>query len=72
MLGAPDWKQIARDFHTRYLFWGREEKANYGASKRPWEREAALVATGDWGAMYDLEAPPSSRPLPTPLLPKRQ
>jgi hypothetical protein len=72
MLGATDWKQIARDFHTRYLFWGREEKANYGASKRPWEREAALVATGDWGAMYDLEAPASSQPLPTPLLPKRQ
>jgi hypothetical protein len=57
MLGAPNWKEIARSLHTRYLFWGRNEKTNYAASKRPWEREAALVASGDWGAIYDLESP---------------
>jgi hypothetical protein len=57
MLGAPNWKEIARSFHARYVFWGREEKANYAASKRPWEREAALVANGDWGAIYDVESP---------------
>ena len=71
MMGGPNWKQYASDFHSRYLFWGREEKANYAASKRPWEREAALVATGDWGAIYDLEAPPSAQPPPPPVLPGR-
>jgi len=57
MLGAPNWKEIARSFHARYLFWGRDEKTNYAASKRPWERESTLVASGEWGAIYDLEAP---------------
>jgi hypothetical protein len=63
MMGAPDWKEIARSFRTRYLFWGREEKTNYAASTKPWEREAALVAKGDWGAVYDLEGAPTA---PTP------
>jgi hypothetical protein len=57
MKGAPNWKEIARSLGVRYLFWGREEKLNYPTSTRPWEREAATVATGDWGAVYDLEAP---------------
>jgi hypothetical protein len=72
MMGGPNWQQLARDFHSRYLFWGREEKTNYAASTRPWEHQAALVATGDWGAIYDLESPPSAQPPPPPLLPKRQ
>jgi hypothetical protein len=55
MLGAANWKETARFFQARYLFWGRQEKTNYAASKRPWEQEAKLVATGDWGAIYDLE-----------------
>jgi hypothetical protein len=72
MMGVPNWKDFARDFHTRYLFWGREEKANYAASKRPWERESALVATGEWGAIYDLEKPPTGQPPPPPVLAPRQ
>jgi hypothetical protein len=57
MNGAPGWKETARFFRARYLFWGREEKTHYPQSKRPWERESKLVATGDWGAIYDLESP---------------
>jgi hypothetical protein len=69
MMGAPNWKELARSFHVRYLFWGREEKANYAASKKPWERESAPVATGEWGAIYDLEA---TRPrVPPPLTPRQ-
>ena len=77
MNGAPGWKKIAEDFHTRYVFWGREEKNNYGSSKRPWEQESTLVASGPWGSIYDLEsapAPPSAAaltpppaPIPTPV-----
>ena len=60
MEGAPNWKDLARTLHARYVFWGREEKTNYAASKRPWERESALMASGAWGAIYDIEAPPSA------------
>lgn len=58
--GEPGWRENARSLHARYLFWGREEMANYAQSKRPWEREAALVATGAWGSIYDLESPAGS------------
>jgi hypothetical protein len=57
MQGAANWKETARFFRARYLFWGREEKTNYPQSKRPWEQESKLVAAGSWGAIYDLEAP---------------
>ena len=72
MLGAPNWKDLARSLRARYLFWGRNEKSNYAASTRPWEREAALVASGDWGAIYDLETPRNQpAPTPTPSVPRQ-
>ncbi len=55
MQGAGNWQEIARTLRVRYIFWGREEKINYRASKRPWEATALLVASGQWGAIYDLE-----------------
>ena len=58
MGGAANWRQIARGLQARYLFWGREEKTNYPTSTRPWEKAARLIASGDWGAIYDLESPP--------------
>jgi len=75
MKGAPNWKEIARSLGARYLFWGREEKVKYLTSTRPWEREAALVAVGDWGAVYDLESPrtqPPPAPAATPASTPRQ
>jgi hypothetical protein len=58
MRGEPDWRDQARALGARYLFWGREEKANYGDGTRVWEGETQLVAKGNWGAIYDLEAAP--------------
>lgn len=55
MQGAENWREIAQTLHVRYIFWGREEKTNYAASKRPWEATAPVVASGPWGAIYDLE-----------------
>jgi hypothetical protein len=55
MQGAGNWREIARTLHVRYIFWGREEKTNYAASRRPWEATAPVVASGPWGAIYDLE-----------------
>jgi hypothetical protein len=60
MQGASGWREMARLLDARYLFWGREEKANYPASTRPWEHEAVRVAAGDWGAIYDLSQPPQA------------
>src|SRR5438477_943662 len=61
MQGSADWREIARALRVRYLFWGRKEMINYPASKRPWEATAPLVASGNWGAIYDLE-PTAVRP----------
>jgi hypothetical protein len=61
MQGAQNWREIARILRVRYIFWGREERTNYPASNRPWEATAALVASGSWGAIYDLE--PAAHPL---------
>lgn len=55
MLGAPDWRARAQALQARYLFWGNEEKRAYAASTQPWRGKAAVVASGDWGAIYDLE-----------------
>ena len=55
MQGAGDWRKIARALRVRYIFWGQEEMKNYPSSKRPWEATAPLVASGHWGAIYDLE-----------------
>jgi len=57
MQGAGDWRETARSLRVRYLFWGREEKINYPMSGRPWEKTIAPVASGNWGAIYDLEEP---------------
>jgi hypothetical protein len=72
MQGAPNWKELARTLRARYLFWGREEKQNYATSKRPWEQNAALVASGDWGAIYDLETPRNKvNASPAPSVPRQ-
>ncbi|HLW35258.1 MAG TPA: hypothetical protein VKS98_06330 [Chthoniobacterales bacterium] len=55
MQGGPEWRDLARTLQVHYIFWGREEKANYAASSRPWEKTSPMVASGTWGAIYDLE-----------------
>ena len=54
MQGSENWREIARALHIRYIFWGREETINYPASKQPWKTTATLIASGPWGAIYDL------------------
>ena len=62
MEGAGNWRETARGLRARYLFWGREEKTNYSTSARPWEKVTRLIASGDWGAIYDLEQSPRASP----------
>ena len=54
MNGAANWRDAAKALGVRYIFWGQDEKTNYQSSSRPWEATAFLVASGDWGAIYDL------------------
>jgi hypothetical protein len=61
MRGAPNWRDAAQALGVRYIFWGRDETANYQGSSRPWETTARRVASGDWGAIYDLAPESSSR-----------
>ena len=57
MNGAANWRDAAQSLGVRYIFWGQDEKANYQSSSRPWEATSFLVASGDWGAIYDLAVP---------------
>lgn len=57
MNGAANWRETAQGLGVRYIFWGQDEKTNYQSSSRPWEATAFLVASGDWGAIYDLAQP---------------
>ncbi|HEX4665718.1 MAG TPA: hypothetical protein VH207_03885 [Chthoniobacterales bacterium] len=59
MLGAPGWRERARALRARYLFWGEEEKRAYASSAQPWREQAAVVASGFWGTIYDLERAPA-------------
>jgi hypothetical protein len=61
MRGAPNWRETAQSLGVRYVFWGRDETANYQGSSRPWETTAPRVASGDWGAIYDLSPESPSR-----------
>lgn len=63
MHGAPDWRKAAQQLQTRYLFWGPEETQHYGESPQPWKRSAHQLASGEWGAIYDLEADARGKPL---------
>ncbi len=54
MNGAANWRDAAKALGVRYIFWGQDERTNYQASTRPWEATTFLVASGDWGSIYDL------------------
>ncbi|HZS17625.1 MAG TPA: hypothetical protein VFA51_06805 [Candidatus Udaeobacter sp.] len=61
MRGAPNWRDAAKALGVRYIFWGRDETSNYQGSTRPWETTGHRIASGDWGAIYDLSPESSAR-----------
>jgi hypothetical protein len=60
MNGEPDWRTYADDLQVRYIFWGANEEEAYPDSGQPWKEACLRVAFGDWGAIYDLKAPPAA------------
>lgn len=57
MMGEPGWRVTAAALKVRYLFWGQKETDEYPSSPQPWKGQCAVVASGEWGALYDLERP---------------
>ena len=65
MQGSPNWLDIARNLHVRYIFWGREEELNYQASTQPWKKTSLAVKSGQrWGTIYDLNQAASAAKQP--------
>jgi len=52
--GEPGWEQRARALGVDYLFWGSREQKEYAGSLTPWKGTCSVVATGEWGTLYDL------------------
>ena len=55
MRGEGDYRAEARALGARYVFWGPREQAAFGTSARPWARDGAPVASGEWGALYRVQ-----------------
>jgi hypothetical protein len=56
--GGNGWRELAKGLGARYLFWGAQEMEEYPASTEPWKGTCRVVATGEWGTVYDLESAP--------------
>jgi hypothetical protein len=65
MNGDATWRELAGELDCRYLFWGHNEAEAYPNSSQPWRETTRLLASGEWGAIYDLRSamtPPSASP----------
>ncbi|MEP6669901.1 MAG: hypothetical protein ABJF10_12155 [Chthoniobacter sp.] len=60
MNGEDGWRELADELGARYLFWGRYEDEKYKDSPQPWRLTTRMVASGDWGAIFDLHTPPTT------------
>jgi hypothetical protein len=55
MLGAPGWRDEARALGVSHVYWGPREQRAYARSTQPWRDSGRRVASGAWGALYQLE-----------------
>lgn len=62
MNGEENWRELADKLGARYLFWGRYEDDRYKESPQPWRKTTRMMASGEWGAIFDLHSP--AEPLP--------
>jgi len=58
MRGFPDWRLRAARLGARYLFFGPGERKTWPASYESWRMSATVIASGEWGEIFDLETPP--------------
>ena len=62
MNGGEGWQALAVELGARYLLWGSNEEETYKDSTQPWKQSARLVASGDWGTIFDLQSAPTGGP----------
>jgi hypothetical protein len=55
--GVATWPSLAREFNSRYLFWGPRERDAHPDSTQSWRNQVKIVAAGEWGEIFDLESP---------------
>jgi hypothetical protein len=55
--GEDGWDDAWRQAGGHLLFWGVQEKESYPDSTQPWRRTSRLIASGEWGEIYDLSEP---------------
>ncbi len=58
MNGDDEWRIAAAKLGVRYLFFGPRERAQWPDSLETWRAGAQVIASGDWGELFDLETPP--------------
>ena len=58
MRGFPDWRLRAARLGVRYLFFGAGERATWPGSYESWRMGATVIASGEWGEIFDLHTPP--------------
>ncbi len=58
MRGFPDWRLRAARLGVRYLFFGPRERETWPASYESWRMSATVIASGEWGELFDLWTPP--------------
>jgi hypothetical protein len=52
--GFPDWQQAAQDLKITHIFWGPEERAIFGATRRPWMDSLTNVSRVKDFEIYDV------------------
>ncbi len=55
MRGAPGWREEARALGASHVYWGPREQRAFPDSTQPWREAGRRVASGAWGALYQLE-----------------
>ena len=58
MRGFPDWRIRAARLRVRYLFFGVGERRTWPESSESWRMGATVIASGEWGELFDLHTPP--------------
>jgi hypothetical protein len=54
MLGRRGWQKSAARLGVTHVYWGPNEEKRYAKSSRPWEEHGRMVASGEWGKIFEL------------------
>jgi hypothetical protein len=55
MRGQPGWREEARALGASHVYWGTREQRAFPDSRQPWREAGRQVASGSWGALYEVD-----------------